>query len=477
MSTSATAVRFDGSSMWVDLADGRILGVPLAWFPRLLHATAEQRASVEICRHGLHWEVLDEDISISGLLESEGQVSQADATRWNMSRPKPKDPSLIPQGRYCYRWVNLTPGETAPSAGSEFGRLQREGEGYHPTVKQVLCPYLEASGYGTVRCLFLGLEVLRWGNEPEDVAPRMLARFGTAEAAHWFEEDNLLGDRVKVCGVGVVCNGETGHTPAMKLSSMGRSLSVKPGDWVEHSHFGVGLVLEATWDKAGLRARVDFGRLSQKWLALDIARLRRVAPLSASQEAAWRRPKVVRSSDWRADENPRSSEAVRLVGEPRRVREAMPPYKALRGLMADVLAPTAWLDVPLWDSIWMAAEPVWPYDTDGEEACGCWPGEEDADGRALDVLKLPAGLTRWGTVLLLHKLMDRFHNRLSALQAKAVANGRWWPDPLEAQVLLSSDGLLGMRVLFPPGFSPAGETWFTFWHPTARTVRQHPRAD
>ncbi len=76
MNTSATAVRFDDSSMWVDLADGRILAVPLAWFPRLLHASAEQRANVDISRHGLHWEALDEDISIAGLLAGVGDLSR-----------------------------------------------------------------------------------------------------------------------------------------------------------------------------------------------------------------------------------------------------------------------------------------------------------------------------------------------------------------------------------------------------------------
>ena len=43
MSTSARSVRFDDSSMWVDLSDGRVIAVPLAWFPRLLHATPQQR--------------------------------------------------------------------------------------------------------------------------------------------------------------------------------------------------------------------------------------------------------------------------------------------------------------------------------------------------------------------------------------------------------------------------------------------------
>lgn len=76
MNTSATAVRFDDSSMWVDLSDGRILAVPLAWFPRLVHATAEQRAAVEISRMGLHWDALDEDISVAGLLAGVGDMSR-----------------------------------------------------------------------------------------------------------------------------------------------------------------------------------------------------------------------------------------------------------------------------------------------------------------------------------------------------------------------------------------------------------------
>lgn len=63
------AVRFDEHSFWVDLEDGRTLGVPLAWFPRLLHATPEQRVEVELSRSGLHWVEIDEDVSVAGLLE------------------------------------------------------------------------------------------------------------------------------------------------------------------------------------------------------------------------------------------------------------------------------------------------------------------------------------------------------------------------------------------------------------------------
>ena len=68
MTSFATAVHFDEYTMWVDLSDGRSLGVPLAWFPRLLNATPTQRETVELSRRGLRWETLDEDISVAGLL-------------------------------------------------------------------------------------------------------------------------------------------------------------------------------------------------------------------------------------------------------------------------------------------------------------------------------------------------------------------------------------------------------------------------
>jgi hypothetical protein len=79
-SVSATRVRFDKDSMWIDLSDGRILGVPLAWFPRLLGSTAEQREQVRISSRGLHWEALDEDISIAGLLAGLGDNSSSGKT-------------------------------------------------------------------------------------------------------------------------------------------------------------------------------------------------------------------------------------------------------------------------------------------------------------------------------------------------------------------------------------------------------------
>jgi len=76
MTVSATKVSFDEHTMTVDLSDGRTLRVPLAWFPRLLRATPAQRAQVELSRLGLHWEQLDEDISITGLLAGRGDITK-----------------------------------------------------------------------------------------------------------------------------------------------------------------------------------------------------------------------------------------------------------------------------------------------------------------------------------------------------------------------------------------------------------------
>ena len=76
MSTSAKEVRFDADSLWVHLDDGRIIAAPLAWFPRLLQALPHERERFELSPHGIHWEHLDEDISIEGLLAGQGDLTR-----------------------------------------------------------------------------------------------------------------------------------------------------------------------------------------------------------------------------------------------------------------------------------------------------------------------------------------------------------------------------------------------------------------
>ena len=85
MNTSPESVRFDDDTLWVGLSDGRSIAAPLAWFPRLLEAAPEQRAQVELSKSGLHWDALNEDISVAGLLAGQPDLSRRDTpqTAWN----------------------------------------------------------------------------------------------------------------------------------------------------------------------------------------------------------------------------------------------------------------------------------------------------------------------------------------------------------------------------------------------------------
>jgi len=69
----------DDEFLWVELLDGRRIGVPLGHFPRLLSGTPQQRAHFELIGdgEGIHWPELDEDISIAGIL-----AGRRDNTKW-----------------------------------------------------------------------------------------------------------------------------------------------------------------------------------------------------------------------------------------------------------------------------------------------------------------------------------------------------------------------------------------------------------
>jgi len=75
----------------VDLSDGRTISAPLAWFPRLLHATRKERENWRLVGKGagIHWEDLDEDISVENLLlgQASGE-SQASFKKWLSSRER-----------------------------------------------------------------------------------------------------------------------------------------------------------------------------------------------------------------------------------------------------------------------------------------------------------------------------------------------------------------------------------------------------
>jgi hypothetical protein len=78
-------------TLTVDLSDGRTISVPVAWFPRLLHATPEERKNWRLIGNGsgIHWRDLDEDISVENLLAGkQSGESQTSFKKWLNQRTK-----------------------------------------------------------------------------------------------------------------------------------------------------------------------------------------------------------------------------------------------------------------------------------------------------------------------------------------------------------------------------------------------------
>ena len=90
------------ATLTVELTDGRMISVPLAWYPRLVHATPAERNNWELCaanRH-IHWEDLDEDISVEGLLAGRRSgESKASFKRWLEAKRAGRDIALYKLGR------------------------------------------------------------------------------------------------------------------------------------------------------------------------------------------------------------------------------------------------------------------------------------------------------------------------------------------------------------------------------------------
>ena len=86
---TAESIAVTEDTLSVDLSDGRSISVPLAWFPRLAHGTVKERKNWRIIGkgYGIHWEDLDEDISVENLLlgQPSGE-SQASFQAWLTSR-------------------------------------------------------------------------------------------------------------------------------------------------------------------------------------------------------------------------------------------------------------------------------------------------------------------------------------------------------------------------------------------------------
>lgn len=79
-------------ALTVDLSDGRTISVPLEWYPRLMHATVEERKKWRLIGdgRGIHWSDLDEDISVENLLQGQPSAeSQTSFKKWLEGRSKP----------------------------------------------------------------------------------------------------------------------------------------------------------------------------------------------------------------------------------------------------------------------------------------------------------------------------------------------------------------------------------------------------
>ena len=77
------------STLRVDLSDGRTIAIPLAWYPRLAHATPDERANWRLIAdgEGIHWSDLDEDIAVSALLTGNRSAeSHGSPQRWLKTR-------------------------------------------------------------------------------------------------------------------------------------------------------------------------------------------------------------------------------------------------------------------------------------------------------------------------------------------------------------------------------------------------------
>lgn len=90
---AAEIVRVTADILEVELSDGRAISAPLAWFPRLLHATPAELSAWRLIGsgEGIHWEALDEDISVEDLLlgHPSGE-SQESFKRWLEARSTPQ---------------------------------------------------------------------------------------------------------------------------------------------------------------------------------------------------------------------------------------------------------------------------------------------------------------------------------------------------------------------------------------------------
>ena len=91
VSVGAREVAVSDDTLTVDLMDGRTISVPLAWYPRLFHATRQERKGWRLigAGRGIHWPAIEEDINVSGLLaDRPSREGKASFEKWLAGRKK-----------------------------------------------------------------------------------------------------------------------------------------------------------------------------------------------------------------------------------------------------------------------------------------------------------------------------------------------------------------------------------------------------
>ncbi|MCW5800180.1 MAG: hypothetical protein LZF60_280065 [Nitrospira sp.] len=107
---TAESVTVTHDTLTVELSDGRSLSVPLAWFPRLVHATAHERKAWRLIGRGrgIHWNKLDEDISIDGLLAGKPSgKSQTSFKKWLTTRQATSSRKAASRAGVRRRWASF----------------------------------------------------------------------------------------------------------------------------------------------------------------------------------------------------------------------------------------------------------------------------------------------------------------------------------------------------------------------------------
>lgn len=91
----AQSVSVSEDTLTVEPSDGRSLSVPLAWYPRLVHGTREERSNWRLVGRGarVHWPALDEDLSVENLLAGRASGESQRSLKRRLSQRDPSDPA------------------------------------------------------------------------------------------------------------------------------------------------------------------------------------------------------------------------------------------------------------------------------------------------------------------------------------------------------------------------------------------------